>query len=413
MNKETVLKITGVKENFQVPDALLKIVLDEKKRKIAFDKVLKKSESLESDLFLEYFQTGQSDRKGFMQDFTPCCVGEIVARLAGSNSEIKDVCAGTGSLSVANWKNHKEAKIVAYELSDSALPFLLFNLAIRNIDGCVVHGDVLTGEIKGVYKLASNLQYSDILKIDHFDDKKSEIVITNPPYSLPFDFCNFKNDDRFKEFGIPPKAKADFGFVLHSLSLLNEKGASICILPHGVLFRGQKEGVIRKKLIDNNLLDTVIGLPDKLFLNTSIPVCLLVFKKSRTVEDVYFIDASKEFEKEGKQNRLSKSQIERVCEAYRKRTNIEKYARLVSIEEIKENEYNLNIPRYVDTFEEEPVPDLEETLKSLLKTKKEIKKAEKDLLELMGSLRGTSEEEDVKLQREINLFKEYVGGLYD
>ena len=413
MNKETILKITGVKENFQVPDALLKIVLDEKKRKLAFDEVLKSDENLEFDLFLEYFQVGQSDRKGFMQDFTPYCVGEIVARLAGSNGEIKDVCAGTGSLSVANWKNHKESKIVAYELSDSTLPFLLFNLAIRNVDGYVVHGDVLTGEIKGVYKLASNSQYSDVLKIDHFDDKKSEIVITNPPYSLPFDFCNFKNDVRFKGFGIPPKAKADFGFVLHSLSLLNEKGVSICILPHGVLFRGQKEGAIRKKLIDNNLLDTVVGLPDKLFLNTSIPVCLLVFKKSRTAKDVYFIDASKEFEKDKNQNNLTNENIDKIIKAFKERQDIEKYAHLASIEEIKENEYNLNIPRYVDTFEKEPVPDLEETLKSLLETKKEIKKAEKDLLELVGSLRGTSGEEDVKLQREINLFKEYVGGLYD
>jgi len=131
------------------------------------------------------------------------------------------------------------------------------------------------------------------------------------------------------------------------------------------------------------------------------------------VKDVYFIDASKEFEKDKNQNNLTNENIDKIIKAFKKRQDIEKYAHLASIEEIKENEYDLNIPRYVDTFEKEPVPDLEETLKSLLKTKKEIKKTEKDLLELMGSLRGTSVEEDIKLKREINLFKEYVGSLYD
>jgi type I restriction-modification system, M subunit len=158
-------------------------------------------------------------------------------------------------------------------------------------------------------------------------------------------------------------------------------------LPHGVLFRGAAEGVIREALIKKNYLDAVIGLPANLFYGTSIPTTILVFKKNRDCRDVLFIDASSEFEKGKNQNRLTEENIQKIIETYEKREDLEKYAHVASIEEIEENEYNLNIPRYVDTFEEEEEIDIEEVLKQIAQDNAEIEALEKEInaqLKLLG-----------------------------
>ena len=176
------------------------------------------------------------------------------------------------------------------------------------------------------------------------------------------------SDDRFSQYGkLAPKGKADFAFVQHMIHHLDDNGTMATVLPHGVLFRGGAEGHIRKYLIeDRNYLDAVIGLPSNIFYGTSIPTCILVFKKCREdSENVLFIDASNHFEKAKNQNYLRSEDIEKIVFTYRDRTVEDKYSHIASIEEIKENDYNLNIPRYVDTFEEEEVIDLDKVSKEL------------------------------------------------
>jgi type I restriction enzyme M protein len=192
---------------------------------------------------------------------------------------------------------------------------------------------------------------------------------------------------RFREYGkLAPRTKADYAFILHSLYHLNDTGTMAIVLPHGVLFRGAAEGAIRQTIIEKNYLDTVIGLPANLFYGVSIPTTILVFKKNRKTKDILFIDVSNEFEKGKNQNKLTDKNINKIIETYRNRVDVDKYARVASLEEIKANEFNLNIPRYVDTFEEEQVIDLDEVSKLLEQDKQEIAELEAKINEQLKIL---------------------------
>ncbi|WEV68916.1 type I restriction-modification system subunit M [Bifidobacterium sp. ESL0775] len=213
---------------------------------------------------------------------------------------------------------------------------------------------------------------TDVNGIDHplfFD-----AVVANPPYSQHWDNAESKmKDPRFKDYGkLAPKSKADFAFVEHCIYHLKDTGRMAIVLPHGVLFRGAAEGTIRKAIIDKNYLDAVIGMPANLFYNTSIPTVVLVFLKNRSRDDIFFIDASKEFEKGKNQNHLRDEDIDKIVDTYAARKDVDKYAHVASLDEVKENDYNLNIPRYVDTFEEEEPIDINEVNRQLAETDKEI-----------------------------------------
>lgn len=260
------------------------------------------------------------------------------------------------------------------------------------------------------------LKRADTLDIDWpFDERdgiqipeKFDAVVANPPYSQNWDVKNIdrEKDVRFKGFGVAPASKADYAFILHGLYHLEKSGTMAIVLPHGVLFRGASEGKIRKNIIKENLLDAVIGLPANLFFGTSIPTCVLVFKGREARgenKDILFIDASKDFEKAKNKNKLSAQNIDDIVQAYHKREDIEKYAHLASIDEIKENDYNLNIPRYVDTFEEEEVVPLAEVAKELREVQAEIDKSTEDLLGMLGSLTGTTDEAKEELRKFIEL----------
>ena len=212
----------------------------------------------------------------------------------------------------------------------------------------------------------------DAKGIDH--PRSFDAVVANPPYSALWDNNETKlKDPRFQSYGkLAPKTKADYAFILHSLYHLNDEGTMAIVLPHGVLFRGAAEGVIRQIIIEKNYLDTVIGLPANIFFGTSIPTTVLVFKKKRSTKDILFIDASGEFEKIKNQNRLKPENIEKIVKTYKERVSVEKYAHLASIDEIKSNDYNLNIPRYVDTFEQEEEIDLAEVKKLIEQDEQEI-----------------------------------------
>lgn len=184
---------------------------------------------------------------------------------------------------------------------------------------------------------------------------------------------------RFSSYPLPPKGNGDYAFIIHMIASLAPYGRMGVILPHGVLFRGSSEGKIRKQLIDENLLDAVIGLPANLFYGTSIPACILIFKRDRERKDILFIDASKEFQKSKNQNMLTQENITKILSTYHNRQEIEKYSHIATFEEIQENDYNLNIPRYVDTFEKEEEVDIPSTLKNIAKLDEEIAKTQKKM----------------------------------
>lgn len=210
----------------------------------------------------------------------------------------------------------------------------------------------------------------DTLEEDHFEENKFRIQVANPPYSARWSADKrFEQDERFSVYGkLAPKSKADFAFLQHMIYHMDDDGRIAILLPHGVLFRGAAEEKIRRYIIEEqNYLDAVIGLPANLFFGTSIPVCILVLKKDRAEnkDNIFFIDASKEFESGKNQNRLRREDINKIVDTYIKREDVEKYAHKATMDEIAENDFNLNIPRYVDTFEEEPEVDLDKEFEAL------------------------------------------------
>jgi type I restriction enzyme M protein len=218
---------------------------------------------------------------------------------------------------------------------------------------------------------------------------KFEAIVANPPFSAKWSADPLHlQDERFSGYGkLAPSSKADYAFIQHMIYQLDENGTLAVVMPHGVLFRGAAEGVIRRYLIEEkNYLDAVIGLPPNLFFGTSIPASILVFKKCRkSPENILFIDASKHFEKGKNQNHLRPSDIDTILEVLERRTARDKYSYVATLAEIKENDYNLNIPRYVDTFEEEEEIDLDEVVA-------EIRKIDKESAELDAQIKKFTDE---------------------
>jgi len=222
-------------------------------------------------------------------------------------------------------------------------------------------------------------------------------VVMNPPYSANWSADNkFLSDPRFERFGkLAPKSKADFAFLLHGFYHLNEKGTMGIVLPHGVLFRGASERIIRKTLLEMGAIDAVIGLPPNIFYGTSIPTVVLILKKNRSKRDVLFIDSSKGFEKQKNQNNLRHEDIKRIVDTYKKRKSFPQYAHLAKHEEIVSNDYNLNIPRYVDTFEEEEHIDIVTLSQEMAELNLQIKQNEKEFLGLLNKLAVTDETKEI------------------
>lgn len=232
-------------------------------------------------------------------------------------------------------------------------------------------------------------------------------VLMNPPYSASWssDKKHLK-DPRFSEFErLAPKSKADFAFLLHGYSKLKDGGKMAVVLPHGVLFRGAAEGTIRKKLLELGAIEAVIGLPANLFYGTSIPTVYIILKKNRREKSVLFIDASKEFEKGKNQNFLKDKHLEKILSTYRNKKTVEKYSYLAAWEEIEENDFNLNIPRYVDTFEEPDPIDIVALGNELLQIDREIQNAEREMVAMLGELQITEDSRDI-----INMALRVFGG---
>lgn len=249
-----------------------------------------------------------------------------------------------------------------------------------------------------------NLHNADTLDQDWPTDEPTDFdgVLMNPPYSANWSADKgFLQDPRFSPFGVlAPKSKADFAFLLHGYYHLKQSsGVMAIVLPHGVLFRGNAEGKIRQRLLEEGAIDAVIGLPPNIFFNTGIPTTILILKKSRTTRDVLFIDASKKFEKGKNQNILTNDHIDEILKAYFDRKDVDKFVKLASFEDIVSNDYNLNIPRYVDTFEEKPVVPLTKIASDIKAIDEEIASTSKAFQEMLSQLVGTTPEEDKELQQ--------------
>jgi len=316
--------------------------------------------------------------------YTPQQVSKLLSMIVTKDLTdvkcISDPACGSGSLliQVADRLKEKDGKFIhiyGQELNTTTCNLARMNMLVHKVD---------------FNKFT--IHQGDTLKAPSADQReygKMDIVVANPPFSANWDpNSTMEKDDRFSGAGkLAPKSYADYAFVEHMVNSLSANGCMAVVLPHGPLFRGNAEGVIRQYLVETrNYLDTVIGLPENLFYGTTIAACICVFKKNKTDRNVYFIDASKYFEKGKNQNILRDEDIQRIMDAYASKKDIDKYAHLASIEELQENEFNLNIPRYVDTFEEEEEIDLNEVMAEYHRLDEEDKKITEELNKYLEEL---------------------------
>ena len=321
--------------------------------------------------------------------YTPQAVSKILTKIAISGQEdrkglsVYDPCMGSGSL-LLNAKKYAFApeyiKYYGQEQNTST-----YNLARMNM---FLHGIVAENQ---------HLRNGDTLDGDWPTGEETDfnMVLMNPPYSAKWSAAaGFLQDERFSDYGVlAPKSKADYAFLLHGLYHLKNNGTMAIVLPHGVLFRGAAEGKIREKLLRSGNIYAVIGLPANLFYNTSIPTCIIVLKKHRDGRDVLFIDASKKFNKGKKQNEMTDEHIDEVLALYSDRKTVEKESYLASFEDIEKNDFNLNIPRYVDNFEKEENVDINALLQDMKKTDDGLERVKSDFVSLLKEL--TSPDPDI------------------
>ncbi|MDO4605234.1 MAG: N-6 DNA methylase [Helcococcus sp.] len=393
-----------IKESYQLPDALLNVLLSDRKNEL-LSKYIDLGLNTDVDIFNAYFEQRHSDRKNLMQDFTPSSITGLISKLEKYNESILDVCAGVGGLS----KNLKSEITYLEEISTRAIPLLLFSLSIKNENAIVKNGDVLTGEYSKIYKLTKGERFSDIEVVESVEDIKFDLIVSNPPYSQKWEPRDVIDISRYMEYETAPRSKADWAFVIGQLNRLKEDGKMFFILPHGVLFRGGAEEKIRKKMIQNNLIDMVISLPPKMFANTDIPTVLLVFKKNRKSEQILFINAEKEFIEQNKRNVFSENNLNKILSTINNKLEVKRFSYLASLEEVIENECNLNVTRYVDTYVPEPLPNLIEILNSIFDQNDEIKKTERAFFKMVFDLYGTTESKDKELLEAKKIIKERYG----
>ena len=400
---DCMMKALSVRELYEIPGVLMDVLLDHNKLERL---IANMSGCYSYSGLLQEFEEKAADRKNYMQDYTPQSVMDIVAGIS-TNGCVRDVCAGIGGLSLAKYKNNPDVVLQLEEYSKNAICFLLFNLVMNRVPAVVIERNVLTQENIAKYKVEISNQAPQIIKEVCIDEGtyKADTIISNPPYSLSWEPVN---DERFNGYKLAPKTKADYAFILDGIYSLKNNGTAVFILPNGVLFRGQAEGDIRQNLIKNNLLDAVIGLPSNLFTNTGIPVCILVFKKNRVNNDILFIDAQKDFIKDKSKNIMTSEQVLKVIDTYNNRSDIDKYSRKVSISEIEENDYNLNIPRYIDGFEPEEIPDAVQIATELNEINRESRTLGLEIAEMLKQLVCTDPDAKKEHDEFVKEFTEFL-----
>ncbi len=325
---------------------------------------------------IERFASDSGKKAG--EFFTPLKVTELVARLAGPKpgDRICDPACGSGGLLIqaAREVGGRDFALFGQESNGSTWALCRMNMFLHSFD-------------------SARIEWCDTLNspllVEEDRLMKFNCVVANPPFSLDKWGAENAENDKYNRFwrGVPPKSKGDWAFISHMVeTALEKEGRVAVVVPHGVLFRGAAEGRIRRGMIEENLLDAVIGLPGNLFPTTNIPVAILVFDRSREkggpkedCKDVFFIDASREYVSGKNRNTLSDAHLEKIIRTYRERKEVEKYAHVAGFDEIRENDFNLNIPRYVDTFEEEEPIDIDEVQKEIDALEKELAEVRKQM----------------------------------
>ena len=343
--------------------------------------------------------------------FTPQQVSEIMAQIVApkENDRVYDPTCGSGSLLIRAARKGGFEKVQMYgqERNSSALSMARMNMFIHGIkDASIKWGDTLAnpqhldgdGNLMKFDCIVANMPFSLDKWASGFnpggevsvDDDEAD---NGKKKAKKKEFKMEANLDRWHRFdmGVPPASKGDWAFLLHMIGSMSGNGRIAAVAPHGVLFRGASEGRIRQTIIEKNLIDAVIGLPENLFYGTSIPACIIVFRKGRTTTDVLFVDASKEFKKDKAKNVLEPANITKIVETYQAFRNganaeVEKYSHVATLDEIVENEYNLNIPRYVDTFEEEEIINIDEVNAEIADLKTRIAEVEKQMAKYLEEL---------------------------
>ena len=309
--------------------------------------------------------------------YTPSEVSSLLAKMVEpkDGERICDPTCGSGSLllKAAKEVGSKNVSLYGQEVNGSTWALARMNMFLHEMDNARIEwGDTINNP---------QLREEDALM-------KFDVVVANPPFSLDKWGAEEASADRYNRFhrGVPPKSKGDYAFITHMIETLNEHGRAGVVLPHGVLFRGSSEGKIRKQLIQENLLKAVIGLPANLFFGTGIPATILIFDKDKKTDQVLFIDASNEYESGKNQNKLSADNIDKIFKTYKAWETTDKYSYVATREEIVENDYNLNIPRYVDTFEEEEPVDIAATQKEIASLKAELAGVESQMADYLKEL---------------------------
>ena len=326
------------------------------------------------------FASGAGKKAG--EFYTPQTVSTLLAKIVTQGKDrlrsVYDPTCGSGSLLLRVKREVKDVDMIfGQEMNRTT-----YNLARMNM---ILHD---------VHFAKFDIKQEDTLTRPQHIDMRFDAVVANPPFSAKWSADPiYLQDERFSRYGkLAPSSKADMAFVQHMLHQLDEQGTMAVVLPHGVLFRGSSEGVIRQYLIEKmNVVDTIIGLPANIFYGTSIPTCILVLKKNRThTGDILFIDASNDFDKQKNQNKLLPEHLDKIIDAFTQRQNIEKYAKVATLQEVKDNDYNLNIPRYVDTFEAEDEIDLNAIAQQLKELEQQSQKTDEVIAEFCRELGITS-----------------------
>ncbi|MBE7697088.1 type I restriction-modification system subunit M [Tenacibaculum finnmarkense] len=321
------------------------------------------------EYLISNFAAGGGKKAG--EFYTASEVSILLAKLVEpkAGDRIADPTCGSGSLllKVAKEVGNTNVSLNGQEVSGSTYALARMNMFLHEMDNANIQwGDTINSP-----KLVEN---DTLMKFD--------VVVANPPFSLDKWGAEDASSDRYGRFhrGVPPKSKGDYAFITHMIETLNQHGKAGVILPHGVLFRGSSEGKIRKQLIDENLLKAVIGLPANLFFGTGIPASILIFDKNKgTNTDILFIDASNDFENGKNQNKLREEDVNKIYNTFSEWKTVDKYSYVATLEEIKENDYNLNIPRYVDTFVEEEPVNIAETQKEIVALKEKLNQVESQM----------------------------------
>lgn len=332
------------------------------------------------------FAAGSGKKAG--EFYTPQQISTILSEIVTLDSQdpslgkkkkldkVLDFACGSGSLLLNVRRQmgaHGIGKIYGQEKNITTYNLSRMNMLLHGVKDTefeIHHGDSLLND----WDILNEMNPAKKMEFD--------AIVANPPFSYRWEPSESMGEDfRFKSYGLAPKSAADFAFLLHGFHFLSKEGTMAIILPHGVLFRGGAEQRIRTKLLKDNNIDAVIGLPANLFFSTGIPVCILVLKKCKKFDDVLFINASEDFEKDKRQNKLNEAHIEKIIDTYRHRKEIEKYSHCATLQEISDNDYNLNIPRYVNNFKEEEAIDIQAVMK-------EIKTLEAKRIDLDNQIEG-------------------------